>query len=96
MVHLSGDYGLPLEYHGLLSGFPWPLASDLEWERLAGVPSTGAADRFREKYAGRSPHYFVVEDLQELAKQPDLERFLSRFPVVARTGDYVIFALAEH
>jgi hypothetical protein len=95
-IFLSGDYGVPLEYHGLLSGSPWPLASDLEWERLAGVPSLNAQERFRVWFAGRAPEYFIVEDIREFEQQPDLKRFLTgRFPVVARTRDYVIFRLQE-
>jgi hypothetical protein len=93
VIYLSGDYGLPLEYHGLLSGFPWPLASDLEWERLAGVPTPEPAERFRTRFARATPRYFIVEDLRELAQQPDLGRFLSRFRIVVQTDDYVIFAL---
>lgn len=93
VIYLSGDYGLPLEYHGLLSGFAWPLTSDLEWERLAGVPTLDAAERFRVWFAGKAPQFFIVEDLREFAQQPDLRRFLSRFPIVAQNDDYVIFAL---
>jgi 4-amino-4-deoxy-L-arabinose transferase-like glycosyltransferase len=93
-IFLSGDYGVPLEYHGLLSGFPWPLASDLEWERLAGVPGLDAGERFSTWFAKRAPEYFIVEDFHELEQQPDLKRFLtSRFPVVAQTDAYLIFRL---
>jgi hypothetical protein len=95
-VYLSGDYGLPLEYHGYLSGWPWPLKSDLEWERLAGVDGPTAEARFRASYAPHGPEYFVVLDLEELAAQEDLARFLgSRFPVLAREADYVIYDLRE-
>jgi hypothetical protein len=93
VIYLSGDYGLPLEYHGLLSGFAWPLTSDLEWEQLAGVPARSPAERFQTWFGTHVPRYFIVEDLREFAQQPDLGRFLSRFPVVAQNDDYVIFAL---
>jgi 4-amino-4-deoxy-L-arabinose transferase-like glycosyltransferase len=93
-VFLSGDYGVPLEYHGVLCGNSWPLGWDLEWERLARKPTLAAPERFERWYAKDAPAYFIVEDLQEFAKQPDLERFLSRFPIVAKSPDYVIFALA--
>lgn len=92
-IFLSADYGVPLEYHGLLSGSAWPLASDLEWERLAGVRVVGAQERFKA-FAKDSLEYFIVEDLREFEQQPDLERFLTdRFSILARTNEYVIFKL---
>jgi hypothetical protein len=92
-IFLSGDYGVPLEYHGLLCGTSWPISWDLEWERLAGTPVLGAQERFDHWYANESPEYFVVEDLHEFAQQPDLRRFLSQFPIVVQNTQYVIFTL---
>jgi hypothetical protein len=94
-IFLSGDYGVPLQYHGLLCGISWPLGWDLEWERLAGRPVVGAQERYERWYAKDALEYFIVEDLQEFAQQPDLERFLSRFPIVAKSRDYVIFSLTR-
>jgi hypothetical protein len=90
-IFLSADYGVPLEYHGLLSGVPWPLASDLEWERLAGRRSPGAEERFRTSFATASPEYFIVEDLHEYEQQPDLRRFLSTSPIVSQSDRYLVF-----
>ena len=94
-IFLSGDYGVPLEYHGLLSGSSWPLQWDLEWERLAGLNSQGGEERFNTRFAKDSPEYFIVEDLPEFEKQPDLKRFLSKFPTVSQSNDYLIFKLNE-
>jgi len=94
-LFLSADYGVPLEYHGLLCGRSWPLGWDLEWERLVGRPPLDAEERFHSRYAGRAPEYFIVEDVGEFAKQPDLQRLLSRFPIVAQNDEYVIFALGK-
>ena len=94
-IFLSGDYGVPLEYHGLMSGSPWPLASDLEWEQLAGKPALGAEERFNAWFSQDSPEFFIVEDLQEFGQQPDLKRFLSRFSIVSENDDYLIFDLKE-
>jgi 4-amino-4-deoxy-L-arabinose transferase-like glycosyltransferase len=92
-IFLSGDYGVPLEYHGLLSGASWPLQWDLEWERLAGLQSPSAQDRFNTWFAKDSPEYFIVEDLREFKQQPDLKRFLSQFPIVSKSNEYLIFKL---
>ena len=94
-IFLSGDYGVPLEYHGLLSGSSWPLQWDLEWERLAGLKSQGGEERFTTRFAQDSPEYFIVEDLREFEMQPDLKRFLSKFPIVSQSNDYLIFKLKE-
>jgi hypothetical protein len=94
-IFLSGDYGVPLEYHGLLCGRSWPLGWDLEWERLVGRPTLLAEERFERRYAQDRAEYFIVEDIAEFARQPDLERLLSRFPVVARDTSFVIFKLAS-
>jgi hypothetical protein len=95
-IFLSGDYGVPLEYHGLLSGAAWPLASDLEWERLAGQPPLSPEERFRAWFSQKSPEYFIVEDRLEFEHQPDLKRFLTeRYPIIAQSDDYLIFTLKD-
>src|SRR5439155_10953898 len=63
-LFLSNDYGVPLQYQGLLSGSSWPLQWDLEWERLAGVKSQTAQERFNTWFVRNSPNYFIVEDLR--------------------------------
>lgn len=93
-VYLDRDYGLPLEYHGELSGVPWPLASDLEWERLAGIPVPGAAERFEKEFSAGQPEYFIVMDLAEYEQQEDLKSFLSQnFSMFAQDDDYLIYKL---
>jgi 4-amino-4-deoxy-L-arabinose transferase-like glycosyltransferase len=92
-IFLSGDYGVPLEYEGLLSGSSWPIQWDLEWEGLAGLMSPSAQERFNTRFAKNSPEYFIVEDLREFEQQPDLKEFLSKFPIVSQKNDYLIFKL---
>jgi len=93
-VFLSADYGTPLEYHGMIAGFPWPLVSDLEWERLAGIQVLGAEERFVRWFEPRQPEFFIIEDFSQLAEQPDLQLFLGQhFPVAKQTEDYVIYDL---
>jgi hypothetical protein len=95
-VFLASDYGLSLEYHGELSGEPWPLKSDLEWERLAGKPKLSAQDRYISWFAKASPDYFIVEDMAEFEEQPDLKAFLTaEYPVIAQDDNYIIFAISS-
>jgi Dolichyl-phosphate-mannose-protein mannosyltransferase len=94
VIYLSGDYGLPLEYHGELSGKPWPLASDLEWERLVGLKSPNAQERYKTRFAKDLPQFFIVENLREFEQQPDLKEFLrEHYPKLAENHEYVIFDL---
>jgi hypothetical protein len=97
-VFLSGDYGLPLEYHGQMSGVPWPLASDLDWEDLAGVRHKSVEERFAslpEKEA-EAFDYFIILDYSEFEQQPALRKFLrERFPIRAQTDEYLIFDLTR-
>lgn len=93
-IYLSSDYGLALEYHGYLAGRPWPLLSDLEWERLAGEPPRSAAARFRSEYAPHTLDYFIVVDQREFERQPDLKEFLTQhFPLLVSTDRYRIYDL---
>lgn len=95
-IFLSGDYGVPLEYHGLLSGSPWPLASDLEWEEIAGTPRLSASERYRTWFAVNSPTYFIVEDMEEFERQSDLKQYLMQnYEMVAQTDAYYVFDLRE-
>jgi hypothetical protein len=93
-VFLSGDYGLPLEYHGQLSGVPWPLASDLEWEDLAGMRHKSVEERFASLPDKGAFDYFIILDYSEYEQQPALRSFLrERFPIRAQTKEYLIFDL---
>jgi len=96
-IFLASDYGVSLEYHGHLAGKPWPLQSDLEWERLADMPVLSAERRFQTWFAQASPSYFIVLDVDEYKHQPDLEEFLTRtYPIVAQNDDYLIFDLKRN
>lgn len=92
-IYLAGDYGVPLEYHGLLAGRAWPLQSDLEWEGLVGRPERTAEERYRQDFASDEPEYFVIEDFEELEGQSDLLMLLEAFPVLAEGDGYRIYDL---
>lgn len=104
IVFLDKHYGAPLKYHGWTAGRYWPSLLDQSEERLHGLRTVSAAERFR----GRDPAYypplgalrvppefFVVVDLAELDAQDDLRVFLrSRFPE-RRTDRFSIFYLEQ-
>jgi 4-amino-4-deoxy-L-arabinose transferase-like glycosyltransferase len=93
-IYLASDYGASLQYHGQLAGRPWPLLSDLEWERLAGVPILDAETRFDDWFAWESPRYFIIIDLWQFEQQADLRKFLTQnFDIVVQEDEYLIFDL---
>ena len=72
----------------------WPIASDLEWEGLAGAQHLSAEERFQSWFAKDSPEYFIVLDLSELAHQADLKQFLTHnFSLIAQRPEYWLFDL---
>jgi hypothetical protein len=103
LLFLDHDYGIPLEYYGLVAGTPWPSRADLRVERMDGLADIGPRQRFEGKdpryfppaeMLQPRPEFFVVTDLAELAAQPRLKRFLfERFPVMTEGRGYVIFDL---
>jgi Dolichyl-phosphate-mannose-protein mannosyltransferase len=94
-VFLDGDYGLSLEYHGQISGEPWPLTTDFAWEKLAGVRPETVQQRFADLPGNGPFDYFIVLDRGEYQQQPALRRFLARFPLRAQSHDYLIFKLGD-
>jgi hypothetical protein len=99
------DFGWPLVYHGRLSppaGF-WPPPGWEDAERSAGRPQPSPEERLDALVAEHSPDYFVVvrrftyygtEANFRGKEYRQLRRLLrARYPVAARTGDYVVFDL---
>jgi len=89
------DYGLPLEYHGWLSGTAWPNEWDVRAEQLQGAPQIGLEERLDTLEAGYAPEYFViVRDFWHFEEQKDLRDFLAEeYPLVAEGDDYWVFDL---
>jgi hypothetical protein len=93
----------PLRYYARVSGAAWPSRGDMAYEKLiSGTRRIDAAERLSgrrpDQYPNRTslewpPEYFVVKNFEELERQPDLRKLLSRRPTLARTPDYVIYDL---
>jgi 4-amino-4-deoxy-L-arabinose transferase-like glycosyltransferase len=86
-IMLANDYGMPIRYHGVLTGPTWPSAGDLlaaqkgagagaaadsEWSNNIG----SARQRYDEFYSAREPEYFLITDFDSFHAQPDLQQFL--------------------
>lgn len=104
-IMLAYDYGMPLRYHGHVTGPTWPSAGDLSAAQLGAgagaaedsewssdVPS--AEQRYHEFYAPRAPEYFLITDFESFREQPDLKRFLdATFERLAEEDGYIIYDL---
>ncbi|RJP55574.1 MAG: hypothetical protein C4583_00375 [Anaerolineaceae bacterium] len=90
VVALTQDYGLPLAYWGWTGAANWPDSSDIEYHALRGGGQTF------EKYFDRltkNKDIFLVTDLADLKRQPDLQTRLSEFAIFAEGDGYIIYDL---
>jgi DNA-binding transcriptional LysR family regulator len=106
-IMLSHDYGMPIRYHGHVTGPSWPSAGDLSAARLGAgagaatdsawssdVPS--AEQRYNEFYRSRAPEYFLITDFESFEQQPDLKRFLdATFQRLAEGDGFLIYDLRQ-
>ncbi|PJF39396.1 MAG: hypothetical protein CUN54_08820, partial [Phototrophicales bacterium] len=93
-LYLADAYGLPLIYHGELSGEFWPSVSDVEFTAYSGGLVQSVEERFTNNPIVDNPEYFVVTNFEEFARQPELEAYLNdNFPIIAETDDYIIYDL---
>jgi hypothetical protein len=91
---LVEHYGYPLAFYGSVRGTPWPRSDDLVFQAARGDAPVSVEERFEELAGKAGAEYFVVMDLDEWARQPELRAFLeSRFPVAAEGPGYLVFDL---
>jgi hypothetical protein len=94
-ILLAQDYGFPLMYYGELSGEAWPYWYDLRDEAVWGGPQQSIGERFHEMLVRNQAEYFVVADLEEYARQRDLQQLLERYPVLVARSDFIVFDLRD-
>jgi len=90
IVALTQEYGLPLAYWGWTTSANWPDSSDIEYHALRGGGQT-----FEKSFARltKNKDLFLVTDLADLARQPDLQERLSHFAIFTEGEGYIIFDL---
>ncbi|MBV6395874.1 MAG: hypothetical protein HFACDABA_01461 [Anaerolineales bacterium] len=92
VVALAEDYAMPFVYWGWTATTNWPDSSDIEYHALRGGGQTF------EKYFDRltkNKDLFLVTDLADLKRQPDLQARLSGFAIFAQGDGYLIYDLAN-
>ena len=90
VVALTEDYGNRLAYWGWQKAAIWPSSGDLYQAQARGNPRD--IDKlFAETTAQKS--LFLVTDLEDFAKQTDLQAKLANYPVIAKGDSYLIYDL---
>lgn len=92
-VFLSDAYGLPLQYHGRVAGRYWPTLYDFRWEELTGISQAGASGRLDRLRAAAPVRFFIVTDLAELQRQPELRALLESYPQLPAGESHRIYDL---
>jgi 4-amino-4-deoxy-L-arabinose transferase-like glycosyltransferase len=91
-VALTQDYGYRLAYWGWTTPVYWPYLGDQTLRQLAGL----SLPEFQRQFEAitRGNDYFLVSDMQEYARQPQLQQTLSQgYPVFNQGEGYIIFDL---
>lgn len=92
VVALTQEYGLPLSYWGWIGASNWPDSTDIVYHDLRG-----AGKPFEKLFARltNNKELFLVTDLADLARQPELQARLSQFTVFAEGEGYVVYDLRQ-
>jgi len=90
VVALTEDYGMRLAYWGWQSTTAWPSYGDLYQSSVRGNPKD--IDRLFDEVAA-SKTYFLVTDMNDFKKQPQLRKRLAEYPIIAEGKGYLIYDL---
>jgi hypothetical protein len=90
VVALTEDYGNRLAYWGWQKATLWPSYGDLYQADVRGN-QRNVEKLFAEIAAQKS--FFLVTDLTDFAKQPDLQAALEGYPILVRGEGYLIYDL---
>jgi len=90
VVTLTEDYGLRMAYWGWMKATIWPSSGDL-YQADARGNQRDIERLFAETAAKKS--LFLVTDLEDFAKQKELQALLAGYPVLVQGDGYLIYDL---
>lgn len=93
VVALSQDYNSRLVYWGWANAAVWPDSSDIDYHSDVRGGGQTFDKRFTKLTEDRD--LFLVTDLTDFAKQPDLQERLSHFVIFAEGDGYIIYDLTQ-
>ncbi len=89
-VALTEDYGNRMAYWGWMKAPLWPSSGDLYQADVRG--NQRDIEALFSKISAQKA-FFLVTDLEDLAKQPELQAQLAHYPLFERGDDYLIYDL---
>lgn len=90
LIALTEDYGLRLAYWGWQNAAIWPSSGDMYLSQVRGGGRNFEA--FFERVAGKKA-FFLVTDLEDFTRQPELQALLANYPVYVQGDGYIIYDL---
>ena len=90
VVALTEDYGNRLAYWGWMKAALWPSSGDLYQADVRGN-QRDIARMFAEIVTQKA--FFLVTDLEDFAKQPELQAQLAKYPILVQGDGYLIYDL---
>lgn len=90
-VFLSGCYTLPIMYYGEVAGMWWPLSNDLFLGERRHKNRMSAGERLNRIADSLGAEFFVITDVEDYRRQPQLVELLTDEPVVEYTDTHIIF-----
>jgi len=90
VIALTEDYGNRLAYWGWLKAANWPSFGDLYQADVRG--NQRDVEKMLAELAAQKS-YFLVTDLEDFAKQTDLQAQLAGYPLLEQGGGYLIYDL---
>jgi hypothetical protein len=90
VIALTEDYGNRLAYWGWMKTALWPSSGDLNQAQARGNQHD-IDELFAEIAAQKS--YFLVTDLEDFAKQTELQKRLAGYQVIEAGDGYLIYDL---
>lgn len=95
-IFLAYAYGNPLMYYGRLSGVNWPHECDFVYTQLrtVGAVHMPQGDALLKSMLEESPSdYFIVTDMPDFSKQPDLKEALQKYPLIFSNNQCFVYDL---
>lgn len=94
VLTLAPAYGWPLGYYGSISGTSWPSSASGDFRQMQLLGEAIPTSRELFDQSARTADWFVITDLGELERQPDLRPLLDSEARLAGAGPgYLVYDL---
>ena len=96
VTYLAISEGYPLRYYGEISGKAFNISNEVIEKNLKKKDLPNLDKFLNGEILSFKPEYFVVTEILEYKRKPNLSDYVeSRYPILARKPDYIIYDLRE-